>query len=289
MIDKVSSVETMKFLAEATAEMLDSFLMAMSALVAHKLRSALTLVGVIIGVFSIIVVMTTMRAMQKNIEKGFARLGSESFEVTRYPGIHFDNSSDNQEYWRRKPITLDEGMALISRATLPRSIGLQEGMGRGNMTSAYSQGPPNVWLLGETPGSFPARTRTVDEGRGLVDSDVDESRDVCVLASSLARQLFPHSSAVGEQVVFRGIAYSVVGVLESNGTMPGGMQDNFAVIPLSTGLTRYYHKVWIDLAILVQVQSQADYDDTMDQVRGIMRVIRKVPPGKTGRFRDLLK
>jgi putative ABC transport system permease protein len=272
-----------KFLIRAVAEMRDSFFMAMSALVAHKLRSALTLVGVAIGVFSIIVVMTTMRAMEKNIEKNFSRLGSETFMVSRYPGVHFD-SSDNQEYWRRKPITLEQGLDLISRATLPRSIGLQTGMGRGNMTSRYSQGPPNVWVMGETPGSFPARNWTIDEGRALVDSDVNDSRDVCVLASSLAQQLFPHSSAVGGEVVFRGITYSVVGVLEANGTMPGGMQDNFAVIPLTTGLTRYYHKVWIDLGILVQVQSQADYDDTVDQVRGIMRVLRKVPPGKRDDF-----
>jgi putative ABC transport system permease protein len=273
------------FMVRATAEIRDSFLMAMSALVSHKLRSALTLVGVAIGVFSIIVVMTTMRAMEKNVEKNFTRLGSETFMVNRYPGIHFDSSSDSQEYWRRKRITLDQGLALINRAKLPRSIGLQEGMGRGTLGSRYSQGPPNVWLLGETPGSFPARNWTIDEGRAIVDADVDESRDVCVLASSLAQQLFPHSSAIGQQVTTgKGIKYTVVGVLESNGTMPGGMQDNFAVIPLTTGLTRYYLKQWIDLGILVQLQSPDLYDDTVDEVRGILRVLRKVPPGQADDF-----
>jgi putative ABC transport system permease protein len=96
--------------------------------------------------------------------------------------------------------------------------------------------------------------------------------------------LFPRGSAVGETVNYEGINYSVVGVLESIGTMPGGMQDNFAVIPITTGLTRYYRKPWIDISILVQAPSQADYDETVEQVRGIMRVLRKVPPGQDDDF-----
>ena len=266
------------------AEIKESFLMAMAALVAHKLRSALTLVGVMVGVFSIIVVMTTMRAMEKNIERNFAQLGSDTFVVAKWPRIHFDRPSGNQEYWRRKNITLEQGLALISRATLPRSIGLEQGLGSGNMTSRYAQGPPNVWLRGETPGSFPAQNWTIEDGRALLDSDVDGQRDVCVLGNALAGQLFPHGSAVGEEVNYEGIKYSVVGVLESQGTMQGGMQDNFAIIPLTTGLTRYFMKQWISVNILVQAASQADYDDTVDQVRGIMRVLRKVPPGQDDDF-----
>ena len=266
------------------AEIKDSFLMAMAALVAHKLRSALTLLGVLVGVFSIIVVMTTLRAMESNIERNFAQLGGDTFVVRKWPRVHFDSPAAGQEYWRRKNISLEQGLALISRATLPRSIGLEQVIFMGNMTSPYSQGPPNVSLRGETPGSFPAQDWTVEEGRALVDSDVDSQRDVCVLGNSLARQLFPYGSALGEEVNYEGTKYSVVGVLEAQGTMSGGMQDNFAVIPITTGLTRYYRKQWINISILVQTAGQADYDATVDQVRGIMRVLRKVPPGKPDDF-----
>jgi putative ABC transport system permease protein len=266
------------------AEVKESFLMAMGALVAHKLRSALTLLGVMVGVFSIIVVMTTMRAMERNIERNFAQLGGDTFVVRKWPRIHFEGPSGSQQYWRRNNITLQQGLALISRATLPRSIGLEEGLNSGNMTSRYAQGPPNIWLRGETPGSFPAQNWTIAEGRALLDSDVDSQRDVCVLGNNLAQQLFPRGSAVGEPVNYEGINYTVVGVLESIGTMPGGLQDNFAVIPITTGLTRYYRKQWIDISILVQAASQADYDGTVDQVRGIMRVLRRVPPGQDDDF-----
>jgi hypothetical protein len=93
------------------AEVKDSFLMAMGSLLAHKLRSALTLLGVTVGVFSIIVVMTAMRAMEKNIEHNLAQLGSDTFVVSKWPRIHFDRPSGNQEYWRRKNITLEQGHA----------------------------------------------------------------------------------------------------------------------------------------------------------------------------------
>ena len=276
-----SPVEILRLIA---AEVKDSFLMAMGALVAHKLRSALTLVGVTVGVFSIIVVMTAMRAMENDIEHNLAQLGSDTFVVSKTPRIHFERPTGNEEYLRRKNITLEQGLALIRRATLPRSIGLEQAIASGNLTSQYSQGPPNVRLLGDTPGSFPAQNWTIEEGRALVDSDVDGQRDVCVLGNALAQQLFPHGSAVGEAVSYLGIKYSVVGVLESQGAMPGGMQDNFAIIPITTGLGRYCIKQQINLNILVQAASQADYDETADQVRGILRVLRKVPPGQDDDF-----
>ena len=266
------------------AEAKESFLMAMAALVAHKLRSALTLVGVMVGVLSIIVVMTTMRAMEKDIEKNMSQLGGDTFVVQRWPRVQFDGPAGWQKYRQRKRISLEQGLALISRASLPRSIGLEEDLEVGTMTSRYAKAPPNVFVTGDTPGSFPAQEWNIEDGRALIDSDVDSQRDVCVLANSLATNLFPHSSAVGEDVSFNGIKYSVVGVLEAKGGMSGGRQDNFAIIPITTGLTRYYEKQWIDISILVQAPSQAEYDDTVDQVRAIMRILRKVPPGQEDSF-----
>src|ERR1039457_6731539 len=154
-----------RFFTRMVAEIRDSFLMAMGALVAHKLRSALTLVGVMVGVFSIIVVMTTMRAMQKDIEKNMAQLGGDTFVVQRWPQVQFDGPAGWEKYRRRKRISLQQGLALISRASIPRSIGLEEGMENGTMTSRYAKAPPNVYVTGDTPGSFPAQDWTIEEGR----------------------------------------------------------------------------------------------------------------------------
>src|SRR5690242_14148545 len=101
-------------------ELKDSFLMAMSALAAHKLRSALTLLGVLVGVFSIIVVMTAMQALQKQIASNFDRLGGETFVVSKWPGIFFGGPGSRMKYWQRKELTVAQGRAVINRATLAR-------------------------------------------------------------------------------------------------------------------------------------------------------------------------
>jgi putative ABC transport system permease protein len=91
-------------------ELRESFSMAMNALTAHKLRSALTLLGVLIGVFSIVVVMTAMRVLKRNVETNISKLGSQTFAVQRWPDTQFGDNSDWQKYWRRKYVTLDQAV-----------------------------------------------------------------------------------------------------------------------------------------------------------------------------------
>src|SRR5215475_2400039 len=101
-----------------SGELRESMRMAMGALTAHKLRSALTLLGVLVGVFSIIVVMTAMRVMQNDIEKELSRLGSQTFMVRKWPGIYFGGPEGFEKYWRRKNITLQQGEQVESKTTL---------------------------------------------------------------------------------------------------------------------------------------------------------------------------
>ncbi|MBM3881676.1 MAG: FtsX-like permease family protein [Verrucomicrobia bacterium] len=265
------------------AEVRESFAMARSALVAHKLRSGLTLLGVLVGVFSIILVMTAMRVLQRNIEEELSQLGSHTFQVRKWPAVHFGGPGEFEKYARRKNISLAHGRAVIDRASLAGSVGLQRFLWAGEAVSAYQKTPPNVGMIGATPGVFLARNWIVAEGRSLNEADLDSAKDVCLLAASLARSLFPFGSALGERVKLDGIAYTVIGVLESKGGVLGGQQDNFAIVPLSTGMNRY-GRLWSSLDILVQAVNQAAYEDTVEQVRGILRAIRKVPPGEEDDF-----
>src|SRR5437879_2590032 len=99
-----------KVLSVFRAEIRESFSMAMSAVAAHKLRSALTLLGVLVGVFSIIVVMTAMRVLQGNIERQLSRLGSQTFMIRKFPGVYFGGSDGFEKFWRRRDITFADGM-----------------------------------------------------------------------------------------------------------------------------------------------------------------------------------
>src|SRR6266571_3334255 len=246
------------------AEMRESFLMAMSALAAHKLRSALTLLGVLVGVFSIIVVMTAMRVLQNNIEKELSELGSHTFQVRKWPAIYFGGPEGFEKFWRRKNITLAQGRQVQERATLARNVGLEEVFWNGVASSRYEQTPPTVRMFGVTPGNFPARNWTVAEGRPLIEADVEGVHDVCVLGAGLAKTLFPFGSAIGDRIKLNGINYSVAGVLEPLGAALGGEQDNFVVIPITTGLNRY-GRAWRSLSILVQARDAASYEDTVQE------------------------
>src|SRR5436189_6467748 len=125
-------------------EIRESFLMAMSALGAHKLRSALTLLGVLVGVFSIIVVMTAMRVMQSDIEREISQLGSMTFMVRKWPGIYFGGPDGFEKYWRRQPITFAQASRLQEKATLPRSIGVETSFWSGQVSTRYKSSAPTV-------------------------------------------------------------------------------------------------------------------------------------------------
>ena len=264
-------------------ELHESFSMAMNALAAHKLRSTLTLLGVLIGVFSIIVVMTAMRVLKRTTESSLSQLGSQTFAIRRWPGAQFGDNSDWEKYWRRKNVTLTQGQQVAEKATLAANVGVEGNFWRGQVQTRYAQTPPSAGLFGETAASFPARNWDLDEGRAITENDVDDARDVCVLGSALARTVFPFGSAMGEEIKINGYKYAVVGVLAPKGGSLGGNQDNFAIIPITTALNRY-GRWWNDLTILVQARDAASYDDCIEQVRGILRAARKVLPGQPDDF-----
>jgi len=264
-------------------ELRESFLMAMSAIAAHKLRSLLTLVGVVVGVFSIIVVMTAMRVMQKDVEQRISQLGTQTFVVRKWPGIYFGGPEGFEKFFRRKNLTLSQGEQLRARATLPLSIGMENHFWAGQVETRFKKSAPTVQLFGETSGSFAARNWSLHEGRLLLDTDVDGARDVCVLGYNLSTNCFPAGSPLGEKLKLNGINYLVVGVLEPQGASLKGNQDNFAIVPVTTGMNRFGR--WNrSLDILVQSRDQASYEETVEEVRGLLRVIRKVPPGKEDDF-----
>ncbi len=265
------------------AEFRESFRMALSAVAAHKLRSALTLLGVLVGVFSIIVVMTALRVMQSTIEGELSQLGDQTFMVRKYPTLMFSVPEGIEKIRRRRNITLQEGRRLMEGVTLARAVGVEAYFWAGQIETRYGRTSPDVRLYGETPGSFPARNWTVQDGRGFSDTDVNGARDVCVLGNTLARTIFPAGSPVGERVKIDGLNYTVIGVLQPKGGSLGGDQDKFAVIPITTGLDRFGY-IWRSMTILVQARDRATYDACVEEVRGLLRIIRRVPPGEPDSF-----
>jgi len=258
----------------------ESVAMAFSALATHKLRSALTLLGVLIGVFSIILVMTAVRAMQNNIENEFGQLGSKTFVISRRPTAYFGGREGYMKFFRRKEITLLQALRFKKiAATFVPQVGLQVEVWEGEITSPLNTTPPNVSVQGGTPGLFPASNFTIVDGRSLVDADVESVRDVCVLSKDVAKTLFPLGSAVGQRVKIDAISYFVVGTFE-HAAAEG--DTGAAIIPITTALNRFGRRR--DVSILVQAQDPATIGDAVEQARGVLRSIRKVAPGEEDDF-----
>ncbi len=257
--------------------------MAADSVISHKLRSALTLLGILIGVFSIIVVMTVLRVLDRNAQEALTQLAPHTFQVKRSPPFVFSAPGSRGGSWKREPISWRQCQQLMRRALLPVNTGVEEGFSSGTVRSAYAETNPDVGLRGVTPGIFAARMWDLEDGRPIQQNDVDSARLVCVLGSGLAKKLFPYSSAVGERITFNGLAYRVVGVLASRGQMMGDGEDNFLVVPLSTGLQRYASP-WVSLNLVVQASGEEQYEETLDEVRGIMRILRRTPLGEPDDF-----
>jgi len=204
------------------AEARESFAMAMGALAAHKLRAGLTLLGVVVGVFSITITMTAMRVLQSNIERELSGLGAHTFTVDKWPAIFFEGPEGWEKYRRRKPLTLQHQETLQERASLAVAVGAETGLWRGEASSRYTKTDPDVQLLGVTPEAMTCKGWNIEEGRGLLAADIDGARFVCLLGNKLAKKLFPRGGAVGQTIKFDGVNHSVVGVLEASSSMGEG-------------------------------------------------------------------
>ena len=265
-------------------ELRESAGLALSSIAAHKLRSGLTLLGVLVGVFSIILVMTAMRAMQNNIESKLGELGSKTFVMQKMPGAFFGGRAGMMKFFRRPQIDYPQARRFQREATdFAPYVGLHANFYNGEVTSRYGKTPPNVSVEGAAPGLFQTNNWTITEGRALLDSDLEAARDVCVLSDSVAQALFPKGTPVGQRIRLRSIPYTVVGIFER--AISGETAAGTVVLPITTGLNRYGR--WAEISILVRVEDPALFDDTIEQARGLLRTIRKVPPANEDDFEIL--
>ncbi len=260
----------------------ESFKMAVNAIKVNKLRSSLTLLGIGVGVFSIIGVMTAMGVLQNAIENGLSQLGTNTFQIQKYPAINFHGPRERNKYRNRKDITYDEGLRFIRRMPNVKAIGLEDGFGSKQVVFNGEKTNPDVHIMGETPGGFSTNNITIKDGRIFTNDEVESADAVCVLGNSVVEKIFPHTYPVGEFVKINGERFRVIGTTEKQGSVLGGNQDNFVAIPLTTGMNLYGKDRSID--IMVQSLSQDDYEATMDLSRAVLRVIRQVPPGADDDF-----
>src|SRR5256884_1890050 len=250
--------------------------MALNSLGAHKLRSGLTMIGITIGVFSIISVMTAIGALQNSIENGLSFLGSNIFQFGKYP-VNIDAGGEiKKKYQNRRDISYRQALHYYElRQGNAREICLKC-FGRDLKGQAVYNGvktTPSLEVVGTNRSFLTANAYTLGYGRNLTDEDVDFSRNVIVVGKTIEKRLFPHESPIGKVIRMTGHTYTVIGVLAEKGTSFGQSQDDICIMPI-TRFFENYGEANRSVNIATQPFSTELYNRTLDKGISAVRIAR---------------
>ena len=247
----------------------------------NKLRSALTLLGIVIGVFAIISSVTAVRVIDVYFDDTIKFLGTTTFSIQRNPAIQLGHGDERIR--KRKNITLAQIQLYERGAELPVAISPTDFFGAKKLTFEARETRRNVQLIGSTEGWLTNNSFEMEAGRFLTESDVRFARPVAVIGNTVADALFPDRNPVGREVRIEGRRFRVVGLLKEKGSAFGQDLDRIAVAPISR-LLDIYGARGRSLSIEIQAPSVQLLQATMDEAAGLMRTARKVPPGEDNDF-----
>ena len=250
--------------------------LAFSSLTSNKLRSSLTILGIAVGVFSVIGVMTLINGMRTSVETGLNVLGANSFQISKWPPISF-SSSDRSRFRNRRDITYTVASRFKEQMGDSARINLRIGRGGQTVINRDRRTNPNVQLAGTDENFITAFNYDVASGRNLSSDDVEYGRPVCVLGADVVEKLFGGENALGRLVRINSQNYTIVGLLAAKGSSFGQSQDNLVITPITRFLT-IYGRAWRSIGINVQSPTQADMAAIQEKATGVMRLVRGLHP-----------
>jgi len=246
--------------------------LALDALRAHKLRSFLTLLGVILAVATLIFVMSVIAGLNLYVADRVANLGANVFIVDRFGII---TSRDEFLKAQKRPLlTMDDYQRLKESMKLARSVAAEED--RNMQTRSGNIIMENTSIMGATANFADVRNLNVAQGRFLTPADDDHRSDVAFIGSDLAEKFFPNVDPLGKSIRVGTHTYEVIGVAEAIGSAFGRSQDNYMVIPMNTFLKGWHTQVdWT--TIFIQAPNAELMNASEDEARLLLRAWRQLP------------
>jgi len=256
--------------------------MAITAIKAHKLRSSLTMVGIIAGVASIIAVMTGISVIQTAIEKEISVLGTQTFQVQKWAAGGAISEEERRNIQRRRPTTIEHADAIRKHVKTVDLVG-PELWGYNHIASYKDiKTNPDLMICGGTPEYTTNNTHYVQMGRNLSHEDVKVGRNVVLLGHDVAQTLFPWTDPIQKTIKIDGRKFRVVGVLEDKSSAIGGRFNHYLIIPI----TRYVKTYGLrdgygnerSVNITVRARKPELLQKAIDETRMIMRKERGLKP-----------
>jgi len=243
--------------------------LALATIAAHKLRSFLTLLGIILGVATVIVVVTLVEGFNGYVEDKIANLGSNAFVVNKL-GFITSFQEFIKKNKRNKDITLDDLRAILDHPTYVRTAAAMS-FRRGEV-KYETKSLQDFSIRGASANMIDIDTTKVDQGRYISNEDEEHARYACFVGHDIVNQLFPMTDPVGKSIKIEGLEFQIVGTAQEIGTIFGNPQDTFVVIPIST-----YQKIYGSrgsLMLRVSATGPDMLERAQDEVRVVLRARR---------------
>ncbi len=259
----------------------EAFRMALSALRANKMRTALTLLGMVIGVFAIIVSVTAVKVIDVYFNEKMQFLGTSTFTISRYPQIRVEGGRGNRN---RPSLTYEQVSRLKRSMETPVIVSIVEDFKLGAVRYGEKDTEPNLVLIGTDENFLGNFSYELDRGRFLTAQDVQYARPVAVIGYQLADELFPNETPLGKTIRMDGHRFEVIGVLKEKGSFLGFSQDNRVMAPITRCFSLYGIPERNMASVSLRVPTAEMLPAAMEETIGRMRVIRKVEPGEENNF-----
>jgi ABC-type antimicrobial peptide transport system permease subunit len=263
------------------SDIYENLMMAFGTLRANKLRSALTVVGVVIGVWTVMAIASIISGIDEAVKKAIESFGTRSIIISKYdPGIHVGRRS--REERMRKDLTYEDAMALRALPSIETSVPFLDitnnFFGAKLNVSANGKTSTAVRLQGTLPDYERAGIMVIGEGRWFSQFENDTNQNVCTIGSSVAENFFPNQTPVGQVIQIGGDNFRVIGVFEPREQLGGGGsgsndQNNVIYIPYNVA-----HKLKPDASqvTILAIAKAGQMDEALDAVTDTLRVRRAV-------------
>lgn len=254
----------------------------LQSLKSNRLRTALTILGVVVGIFSIIVIMTILTMLQNSINSGLSSLGKNTFQIQKNDNV-FGGGHRRREDRNRKDLTIEHANRLKEVLTQAKYIGVEQWQGGIIAKFGNKETNPNIQIIGLSTDAMRTNDWNVEEGRDFREDDINYSSDVCLIFQPIVDKLFPNMDPIGQTIRVDGKPLRVVGIVEKQSALFGQSRDNYILVPITTWQSMY-GRYGRSVNITVMSQSAEDYEEVIESATGHMRKIRKVDAGEPNDF-----
>lgn len=260
---------------------LDNLRLAFGTFLGNPLRSLLTLLGIVIGVTTVITMMALIEGLRIKVNRDLSQLGANTFQATKWPSGF--GRFNWQKYAKRPDLTVDDARAIMDACPSVSAVGPADDEGGQKVATSSAETRPSVRITGATAEYPETSGITIASGRFFTQTEAVDGRNVAVVGVDVSEALFPGADPLNHEIRIKGRPFTIIGVLQRRGSFLGMVSmDNLVIMPLETFTPLYGKKRSLDLN--VQAREPELVTKAQDEVSNLLRRRRGVGPQDEDNF-----